>query len=94
VLVDTSRCCQVIEGFGGAFTDAAASVWQAPGEASRETLLHDRFDPLAGHGYTLCRVHMNSCDSAPGNYAHVERSDDFALDSFSIERGTPVSPSA
>lgn len=29
---------------------------------------------------------MNSCDFAPGNHAHVERSDDFALDSFSIER--------
>jgi glucosylceramidase len=31
-------------------------------------------------------VHMNSCDFALGNYAHVEREGDLALDSFSIDR--------
>ncbi|MFO1393144.1 MAG: glycoside hydrolase family 30 protein [Steroidobacteraceae bacterium] len=86
LLVDTTRRFQVIEGFGGAFTEAAATVWQQLGEHARETLLSDYFDPRAGHGYTLCRVHMNSCDFALGNYAHVERADDFALESFSIER--------
>ncbi len=86
VVVDTSRRYQVIEGFGGAFTEAAASVWQALGDAAREALLLDYFDPVTGHGYTLCRVHMNSCDFALGNYAHVEQPDDFALDSFSIDR--------
>jgi glucosylceramidase len=34
----------------------------------------------------LVRVHMNSCDFALGNYAHVEQPDDFALESFNIER--------
>jgi glucosylceramidase len=29
---------------------------------------------------------MNSCDFSLGNYAHVETPDDFALESFSIER--------
>jgi glucosylceramidase len=86
VFVDTTRRFQALEGFGGAFTEAAAVTWQALPPAAQEQLLVDCFDPARGHGYTLCRVHMNSCDFALGNYAHVERSDDFALDSFSIAR--------
>ena len=73
-------------GFGGAFTEAAATVWQGLPEAARAQLLRDYFDPVAGHGYTLARVHMNSCDFALGNYAHVEQPGDFALDSFNIDR--------
>jgi glucosylceramidase len=84
--VDTRRRFQRIEGFGGAFTEAAAVTWQALPPAAREQFLVDCFDPVRGHGYTLGRVHMNSCDFALGNYAHVEQPDDFALASFSIER--------
>ena len=84
--VDTSRRFQTLEGFGGAFTEAAAVTWAALPPAAREQLLVDYFDATRGHGYTLCRVHMNSCDFALGNYAHVEQPDDHALASFSIER--------
>ena len=84
--VDSTRRFQRLEGFGGAFTEAAASTWLKLSEPQREAFLRACFDPLHGHGYTLCRVHMNSCDFASGNYAHVERDGDFALDSFSIER--------
>jgi len=86
LFVDTTRRFQSLEGFGGAFTEAAAVTWQALPPAPRAQLLADYFDPVRGHGYTLCRVHMNSCDFALGNYAHVEQPDDFALKSFSIER--------
>jgi glucosylceramidase len=84
--IDATRRFQTLQGFGGAFTEAAAVVWQALPEEAREQFLVDCFDPLLGHGYTLCRVHMNSCDFALGNYAHVEPPEDFALASFSIER--------
>jgi glucosylceramidase len=84
--VDTTRRFQTMEGFGGAFTEAAATVWQSLPAAAREQFLRDCFDPVQGHGYTLCRVHMNSCDFALGNYAHVEQPEDFALASFNIER--------
>ncbi len=84
--VDTSRRFQTIEGFGGAFTEAAAVTWQALPAPARGQFLHDCFDRHTGHGYTLCRMHMNSCDFALGNYAHLEQPDDFALASFSIER--------
>ncbi len=84
--VDTSRRFQTIEGFGGAFTEAAAVTWQALPAEARAQFLVDCFDPVRGHGYTLGRVHMNSCDFALGNYAHVEQPGDFALEGFSIER--------
>jgi glucosylceramidase len=84
--VDASRRFQTLEGFGGAFTEAAATTWLRLSEVQRAAFLRDCFDPVHGHGYTLCRVHMNSCDFALGNYAHVETPDDVELAGFSIER--------
>jgi glucosylceramidase len=84
--VDTSRRFQRLEGFGGAFTEAAAITWLKLSETQREAFLRACFDVRHGHGYTLCRVHMNSCDFSLGNYAHVEQAGDIALTSFSIER--------
>jgi glucosylceramidase len=86
IWVDAGRRFQTLEGFGGAFTEAAAVNWQALDSERRQQLLREYFDPAAGHGYTLCRVHMNSCDFALGNYAHVETPGDVALRSFNIER--------
>jgi len=84
--VDTTRRFQAIEGFGGAFTEAAAVTWQRLSSERQQAFLRDCFDPVDGHGYTLCRVHINSCDFSLGHYAHVERAGDEALASFSIER--------
>ena len=84
--VDTTRRFQTLEGFGGAFTEAAAVTWQALPPPAREQFLVDCFDSGRGHGYTLGRVHMNSCDFALGHYAHAEQPEDFALASFGIER--------
>lgn len=84
--VDTSRRFQTMEGFGGAFTEAAAVTWQALPTEAQARFLSDCFDPVHGHGYTLGRVHMNSCDFALGNYAHVEQAGDHLLQSFNIDR--------
>ena len=86
LFVNTERRFQTMQGFGGAFTEAAAVTWQRLGVAQREQLLRDYFDRDAGHGYTLCRVHMNSCDFALGNYAHVEVPGDVELTGFNIDR--------
>ncbi len=77
---------QEIEGFGAAFTEAAALTWQKLPAPQRDEVLRAYFDKDSGHGYTLCRVHMNSCDFALGNYAHAEVADDLALEHFSIAR--------
>ena len=86
VFVDTQRRLQQIEGFGGAFTESAAVTWQGLDAAQRDALLRAYFDPAQGHGYTLCRVHMNSCDFALGNYAHADVPGDVALQHFNIDR--------
>jgi glucosylceramidase len=86
LFVDSSRRFQTVEGFGGAFTEASAVVWQGLPEAAREQFLVDCFDPQRGHGYTLCRVPMGSSDFALGNYAHVETAGDTEGAGFSIAR--------
>ena len=75
-------------GLGGAFTESAAYNWHQLSPALREEALRAYFcAPLeGGHGYNLCRVHMNSCDFSLGHYAHVEQEGDVALESFSIAR--------
>ena len=77
---------QEIEGFGGAFTEAAAVTWFKLSEPQREEVLRAYFDRDTGHGYTFCRVHMNSCDFALGNYAHAEVPGDVTLEHFNIAR--------
>lgn len=86
VWFDSSRQFQCLQGFGAAFTEAAAVTWQKLSTDLQQQVLLDYFSTQAGHGYRLCRVHMNSCDFALGNYAHVELPGDTALDSFTIER--------
>ncbi len=86
LLVDSGHRFQVIEGFGGAFTEAAAATFSKMGSEAQSTILKAYFDPLEGHGYTLCRTHINSCDFALDNYAYAEVEGDENLVHFSIER--------
>ncbi len=84
--VDGQRQFQTMLGFGAAFTEAAAVTWQKLSPDKQQQVLRDYFERPAGHGYRLCRVHMNSCDFSMGNYAHVEQAGDTALESFNIAR--------
>ena len=68
------------------FTEAAAVRWQGLSPRQQEAVLQAYFGHPQGHGYTLCRVHMNSCDFALGNYAHADVPGDTALEHFSIAR--------
>lgn len=86
LVVNTRRRFQRIEGFGGAFTEAAAVTWQELPPAEREAVLRGYFDSQAGHGYTFNRVHMNSCDFSLGNYAHAAVPGDVDLAHFNIDR--------
>ncbi len=84
--LNPAKTFQSLEGFGGAFTEAAAVTWQGLSPERRAEVLRAYFDTTCGHGYTFCRVHMNSCDFAMGNYAHVEQAGDIDLSSFNIRR--------
>lgn len=59
---------QRFEGFGGAFTEAAAYSWEQLPEGRRKAFLDCYFGP-EGLGYSRGRVHIGSCDFALGNYA-------------------------
>lgn len=83
VHVEPGHAFQEVMGFGAAFTEAAAHALSRATPEVQERILHDHFDARA-HNYRLCRVHMGSCDFALGNWSHVERPGDLALESFSI----------
>lgn len=86
VIVDTHKQYQVFEGFGGAFTEAAAvTFYKLPG-ALRTQILKAYFDEKEGHGYRFCRTHINSCDFSTGNYAYTEVPGDVKFEHFSIDR--------
>jgi glucosylceramidase len=86
VMVDCTKRFQEIEGFGGAFTEAAAATLHKMSPEVQEEILRAYFDPQAGHRYTLCRTHINSCDFSLGNYAYTEVEGDTDLAHFSIDR--------
>ncbi len=48
-------------------------------------VLQAYFDSATGHGYTLCRTHIGSCDFSVGNYTYDEVAGDHELKYFSIE---------
>ena len=86
VFIDPAKQFQTIEGFGGAFTEAAAVTWKRMGPANQQTIISAYFDAVTGHGYTLCRTHINSCDFSTSNYAYDEVAGDTELKHFSIAR--------
>src|SRR5712671_1714943 len=86
IYIDPSKRFQTIEGFGGAFTEAAANSVNRIGAESKKQFFKAYFDRLEGHGYTLCRTHINSCDFSLGNYSYTKISGDADLKHFSIDR--------
>ena len=76
---------QEIEGFGGAFTEAAAKTLDKLGKENREKILKLYFSEDEGIGYNFGRVHMNSCDFSESNYSCVDENDE-TLNSFNIDR--------
>lgn len=70
-----------ILGFGGAFTEAAALNYHSLNDAGREAVLELLFGP-SGLGYTLGRVHINSCDFSLASYDFDSLDQDFNLTSF------------
>lgn len=84
VCVHPSISCQQILGMGGALTEAAAYTYARMSAEKQQQLLALFFGD--GNHYNFCRLHIQSCDFALGNYAYVEDAKDTGLDSFSIER--------
>lgn len=84
VFVDPGKHFQTFEGFGGAFTEAAAVTFAGLPSGQQQELLAAYFDAERGHGYRFCRTHINSCDFSAEEYAYAEPGD-LELASFSVE---------
>ena len=76
---------QEILGFGGAFTEAAASVYNKLGIEKKEEIIKAYFG-TNGNGYSMARTHINSCDFSLGNYSYCDTPGDTELNYFSISR--------
>ncbi|CAK0850281.1 unnamed protein product, partial [Prorocentrum cordatum] len=77
----SGRRGQSITGFGSAFTEAAASVFAELPTAKQEQLLQLLFGK-DGMGFTVGRVHINSCDFSIENYDFDGEEGDVDLKKF------------
>ncbi|HUL52191.1 MAG TPA: glycoside hydrolase family 30 protein [Opitutaceae bacterium] len=84
VMIDPGRTFQEIEGFGGAFTDAAAVTFAKLPAKTQEQFLQACFDPVEGNAYNLCRTTIHSCDFADAMYTYDDVAGDTGLTHFSI----------
>ncbi|CAK9091912.1 unnamed protein product [Durusdinium trenchii] len=82
--VDLDLPEQEILGFGAAFTEASALVFQGLAPYLQHELL-DLYFGEDGIGFTLGRVHINSCDFSLGNYCFDPVEDDFDLEHFDLQ---------
>jgi len=85
IILDDDKAFQVIEGFGGAFTDASAVTFGKIPEGAQKEFLKACFDPVEGNGYTLCRTTIHSCDYSDEMYTYDDVEGDKDLKNFSIE---------
>ena len=80
-----NKTCQEILGFGGAFTEAAASVYNKLGTEKKGEIITAYFGEQ-GNDYSMARTHINSCDFSLGNYSYCDTPGDTELNYFSIFR--------
>lgn len=84
IQVDSSRKFQKIIGFGGAFTESSAHLFNLLGKENQEMILEAYFGD-EGAAYSICRTHINSCDFSLDYYDYNKGIEDTLLTNFSIE---------
>ena len=72
-----------IVGFGAAFTEASSLNYQSLSDTGKERLMELLFGK-SGLGYSVGRVHINSCDFSIESYSFAETDGDFELEDFDM----------
>lgn len=73
-----------ILGFGAAFTEASSLNYQTLNKKGKAKLMELVFGK-SGLGYSLGRVHINSCDFSVESYSFDETDGDFDLEDFDMD---------
>jgi len=81
--INSSATFQKMLGFGGAFTEASAYVYSLMSPGIQKQITHAYFSE-DGLNYTVCRVHMDSCDFSLASYSEDDEAGDFSLSNFTI----------
>ena len=76
---------QTIEGFGGAFTDAAGYVFSMMPQETRQAFLNGYFSK-EGLNYSFGRTSIDSCDFSREMYAADDTPEDHGFSHFDMER--------
>eukprot|EP00927_Polykrikos_kofoidii_P070264 TRINITY_DN6634_c0_g1_i1.p1 TRINITY_DN6634_c0_g1~~TRINITY_DN6634_c0_g1_i1.p1 ORF type:complete len:661 (-),score=80.28 TRINITY_DN6634_c0_g1_i1:410-2392(-) len=86
ILVDTTKKYQKIIGFGGAFTEAAGLGFASLSQDDKQKVIDAYYAPPeeGGNGYTVGRVHMNSCDFSMSSYSFDDTPQDNNLNHFDM----------
>lgn len=79
---------QEIEGFGGAFTEAAAHTYASLTEEGKREVMEGYFG-TDGLSYNMGRIPIHSCDFGLGNYTYIEEGDG-ELKTFDISHDEKV----
>lgn len=74
---------QVVQGFGGAFTEASAHNYTKLSEEEKKKVIDGYFGE-EGLRYNMGRITIHSCDFGLGNYTYLN-GEDKSLESFSLE---------
>ncbi len=74
---------QVVQGFGGAFTEASAHNYAKLSEEEKKKVIDGYFGEEGLH-YNMGRITIHSCDFGLGNYTYLDGEDE-SLESFSLE---------
>ena len=72
------------EGFGGAFTESAGYIFSLLTKAQQEQLI-DAYYGTDGLGYTLGRIHIDSCDFSLAHFQAINDPADREMKSFSLD---------
>ena len=78
---------QTIEGFGGAFTEASASVFYSMSEKNQEKFIEKYFDAEKGIGYSVGRIPVGACDFSPeesSKWSYADVAGDVNLEHFDM----------
>ncbi|WP_338150648.1 glycoside hydrolase family 30 protein [Ruthenibacterium lactatiformans] len=75
---------QVIQGFGGAFTQSSSGIYEALNDSGKHEVLRLLFSS-DGLAYNCGRIPIGACDFSEGDYSYCDEADP-SLSAFSMER--------